>query len=165
MRTQSTLGKIAESTHEKSFGMAYIALRILLGGVFLAAGWAKVSTDWSAAAYLATAEGPFSEWFRALAGNGLIDVMNAWGLLFLGIALVIGLLVRPAALLGVVLMVLYYLAHFVSNTAMGYIDEHVIYATVLALFAAGGAGHAFGLNAIVLGNIRKPNSIVTFLFG
>lgn len=165
MRTQSTLGKIAETTHEKSFGATYVALRVLLGGMFLTTGWAKVSSDWSAASYLASAEGPFSEWFRSLAGNGVIDGMNEWGLLFLGIALIVGSLVRPAAILGMLLMALYYFAHFVSNTKMGYIDQHVIYAAVLALFAAGGAGHAFGLNAIVLGNLRKPNAIVRFLFG
>ncbi len=165
MRTQSTLGKIAETTHEKSFGAAYVALRVLLGGMFLTTGWAKISTDWSAATYLAAADGPFSEWFRSLAGNGVIDAMNAWGLFLLGIALLFGLLTRPAAILGMLLMTLYYLAHFVSNTAMGYIDQHVIYAAVLALFAAGGAGHAFGLNAIVLGNLRKSNTVVKFLFG
>ena len=165
MRTQSQLGKIAETTHEKSFGAAYVALRVLLGGAFLTAGWAKISTDWSAATYLAAADGPFSEWFRSLAGNGVIDVMNEWGLLCLGIALIVGLFVRPAAILGILLMALYYFAHFVSNTKMGYIDQHVIYAAVLALFAAGGAGHAFGLNAIVLGNLRKSNAVVKFLFG
>ncbi|MEK7632791.1 MAG: DoxX family protein [Patescibacteria group bacterium] len=166
MRTQSQLGKIAETTHEKSFGVAYVALRVLLGGVYLTAGWSKISVGgWSAATYLATAEGPFSEWFRSLAGNSAIDFVNEWGLLCLGIALIVGLLVRPAAILGIVLMALYYVAHFVSNTAMGYIDEHIIYSAVLALFAAGGAGHAFGLNAIVLGNIRKPNAVVKFLFG
>lgn len=165
MRTQSTLGKITETAHEKSFGVAYVALRVLLGGMFFTTGWAKISTDWSAATYLAAADGPFSEWFQSLAGNGMIDVMNAWGLFLLGIALVLGLLTRPAAMLGILLMALYYFAHFVSNTAMGYIDQHVIYAAVLALFAAGGAGHAFGLNAIVLGNLRKPNAVVKFLFG
>lgn len=159
------LGKISEATHGQSFGAAYVALRVLLGGMFLATGWAKISTDWSAAMYLSTADGPFSEWFRSLAGNGMIDVMNEWGLFLLGIALVVGILVRPAAILGMLLMALYYFAHFVANTKMGYIDEHVIYAAVLALFAAGGAGHAFGLNGIVLGNLRKPNAVVKFLFG
>lgn len=165
MRTQSALGKISETTHEKIFGVAYVSLRVLLGGVYLMAGWAKISTDWSAATYLSVADGPFSEWFRSLAGSGVIDVLNEWGLFCLGIALIVGLLVRPAAILGMLLMILYYLAHFVVNTKMGYIDEHIIYAAVLALFAAGGAGHAFGLNTIVLGNLRKPNVVVKFLFG
>lgn len=165
MRTQSQLGKIAEVTHEKSFGAAYIALRVLLGGMFFATGWQKITTGWSASSYLAVANGPFAEWFQSLAGNGVVDTVNAWGLLLLGVALIIGLLTRPAAILGIVLMALYYLAHFVDNTAHGYIDQHVIYSAILAVFAAGGAGHAFGLNAIVLGNLRKPKAAVKFLFG
>ena len=60
MRTQSTLGKISETTHEQSFGVAYVALRVLLGGMFVTTGWAKISTGWSAATYLAAADGPFS---------------------------------------------------------------------------------------------------------
>ena len=83
----------------------------------------------------------------------------------LGVALLSGFLIRPAAILGVLLMVLYYFAHFTENTAYGFIDQHIVYATVLALFAAGGAGHAFGLNSIVLDNIRKPKAIMKFLFG
>ncbi len=166
MRTQSIIGKIAEATHVQSFGGAYVALRVLLGGMFFSAGWAKISVGgWSAASYLAAADGPFSEWFRSLAGNGIVDVVNEWGLLCLGIALIAGLLVRPAAMLGMVLMALYYVAHFTSNTTIGYIDQHVIYIAVLSLFAAGGAGHAFGLNTIVLGNLHKPNALVKFLFG
>ncbi len=166
MRTQSIIGKLTEATHAQSFGGAYVALRVVLGSVFFSAGWTKISVGgWSAASYLASADGPFSEWFRSLAGNGFVDVTNEWGLFFLGIALIIGLLTRPAAMLGIILMALYYLAHFTSNTAMGYVDEHVVYAAVLAVFAAGGAGHAFGLNAIVLGNLRKPNAVVKFLFG
>ncbi len=165
MRTQSILGKISEATHEQSFGVAYLVLRFAVGGMFLATGWSKITSGWSASSYLAVANGPFAEWFRSLAGNGVIDMLNAWGLFFLGVALIVGLLTRPAAMLGILLMTLYYLAHFVDNTARGYIDQHVIYAAILALFAAGGAGHALGLNAIVLGNIRKPNAVVKFLFG
>ncbi len=165
MRTQSTLGKISESTHAKSFGAAYIVLRVALGGLFLATGWTKIATGWSAASYLAVSTGPFAEWFQSMAGIPAIDILNEWGLFLLGVALVAGFFVRPAAMLGVLLMVLYYFAHFTENTAHGLIDEHVIYAAVLALFASGGAGHAFGLNAIVLGNIRKPKAIVKFLFG
>jgi len=165
MRTQSTLGKISGVTHEQSFGVAYIAMRLALGGLFLMTGWTKITSGWSAASYLAVSTGPFAEWFKAMAGIGAIDVMNEWGLFLLGVALILGFLVRPAAMLGVLLMVLYYFAHFIENTAHGFIDEHIIYSTALALFAAGGAGHAFGLNSIVLGNIRKPNAIVKFLFG
>lgn len=165
MKTQSVLGKISEGAHEQLFGVAYLALRFVVGAMFFLGAWKKVTSDWSASAYLLSANGPFADWFHSLAGNGLIDTVNAWGMLLLGIALILGLCVRPAAILGAVLMVLYYLAHFVANTANGLIDEHIILIAVLLLFAAGGAGHAFGLNAVVMGNLRKPNRVIRFIFG
>ena len=165
MRTQSTIGKIAAATHAPTFGVTYLILRLAMGVLFLATGWKKIVGDWSAESYLLAANGPFAEWFRSLAGSSVIDLFNAWGLFCLGLALLLGILVRPAAILGVILMTLYYFAHFFENTAGGYVDQHIVYAAALLLFAAGGAGHAFGLNAIVLGNIRKPNRIVRWLFG
>jgi thiosulfate dehydrogenase (quinone) large subunit len=165
MRTQSALGKISEGAHERMFGVTYLALRFVVGAMFFLSGWKKITSDWSASSYLLAANGPFADWFHSLAGSGFIDTMNAWGMLFLGIALLLGLCVRPAAILGAVLMMLYYLAHFVANTASGLIDEHIILIVVLAMFAAGGAGHAFGLNAVVMGNLRKPNAVTRFIFG
>lgn len=94
MKTQSILGKVSAGTQEASFGVAYLTLRFVTSVLFLSAGWEKVTTSWSAATYLATAAGPFADWFRSLAGSGLIDHVNAWGLLLLGIALLLGLCVR-----------------------------------------------------------------------
>lgn len=165
MRTQSILGKVSAGTHETGFGVAYLVLRFVVGGMYLLTGFAKITTSFSASAYLTAANGPLADWFRSLAGNGFIDHLNAWSLFLLGVALVLGLLVRPAAMLGMVLMTLYYLAHFVQNTTNGYIDEHIVLIAVLGLFAAGGAGHAFGINAVILGNIRKPGAVMKFLFG
>lgn len=165
MRTQSILGKISEGANEASFGAAFLVLRAVTGALFLSTGWSKITSDWSAASYLSSANGPLADWFHSLAGSGFIDTVNAWGLFLLGVAILLGLMLRPASILGAMLMVLYYLAHFTQNTANGLIDEHIILIAILALFAAGGAGHAFGLNAVVLGNLRKPNSVVKFLFG
>jgi uncharacterized membrane protein YphA (DoxX/SURF4 family) len=165
MRTQSVLGKVSEGVHEQAFGITYLALRFVVGAMFFLSGWKKIMSDWSASTYLLSSNGPFADWFQSLAGNGFVDVLNAWGMLFLGVALILGLCVRPAAMLGVLLMALYYLAHFVANTANGLIDSHIILMMVLAMFAAGGAGHAFGLNAVVMGNLRKPNAVTRFIFG
>ena len=165
MKTQSVLGKVSEGVHERAFGVTYLALRFLVGALFFLSGWKKVTSDWSASAYLLSANGPFADWFHSLAGNGFIDSVNAWGMLLLGVALILGLCVRPAAILGAVLMVLYYLAHFVANTANGLIDQHIILIAILGMFAAGGAGHAFGLNAVVMGNLRKANAVTRFIFG
>lgn len=164
MRTQSTLGKIASGANEAWLGNAILLLRLVMGVLFFSAGWSKVTTDWSAEWFLREASGPFALWFQSLAGNWVVDVLNAWGLLLLGVALILGVLVRPASLAGALLMTLYYVAAFTENTAHGYVDEHIVYIAILLLFAAGGVGHAFGINAIVLGNLHKPNRVLRWLF-
>ncbi|NQV89846.1 DoxX family protein [Candidatus Uhrbacteria bacterium] len=131
-------------------GWGVVLLRIVIGFLFFYAGWSKlVSPDWSAAGYLANATGPFASWFQSLAGNGFIDFLNMWGLTLIGVALIIGLLVRTASAFGIVIMVLYYFADLVGNTAHGFIDEHVVYATVLLLFILGGFGHVWGVDSII----------------
>ena len=156
---------MASATNEKMFGGALLVLRLALGWQFLASGFGKLTSDWTAEMYLSASAGPFAEWFQSLAGNGLVDGLNAWGQLLIGLALLTGLLVRPASIAGFLMMVLYYLAGFVDNTAHGLIEDHIIYALVFALFASGGAGHIFGLNSIVLSNIRRPSAVLRFLFG
>ncbi len=128
-----------------------LLLRFMMGGLFLYAGWSKVFAEkaWSASGYLANATGPFAEWFQALAGNAVIDNLNMYGLLLIGVAVLFGFLIRPAAVFGALMMVLYYFSDFVGNTAHGYIDEHLIYAAVFLLIAFGGFGHVWGFDAII----------------
>lgn len=165
MRTQTGLGKIATSAHQQAFGVMFAALRIALGAQFFYAGWSKLTTDWSAAGYLAAADGPFAEWFQSMAGNVVVDGLNAWGLTLVGIALIVGIAVRPASFAGVVFMLLYYFAGYTENIAHGFIDFHLVYSAIFVLFMTGGAGNVFGLNAILLGNIRKPNMMLKWLLG
>ncbi len=123
------------------------ALRIALGCVFLYAGWSKIVVDsWSAKAYLLNATGPFKEFFMGLAGNATVDWLNMWGLTLIGVALILGLLVRFASFWGVVMMMLYYFSDFAGNTAHGIIDEHIMYALILVFFMVSGAGFVFGLD-------------------
>lgn len=165
MKTQTAFGKFASIVHERSFIGAYVFLRLSVGLLFFLSGWTKMTTHWSATSYLLASDGPFADWFHSLANVGWMSGLNAWGMLLLGVALLLGLCSRPASLLGMVLMVLYYLAHFTENTAHGLIEEHVVLFGVLALFAAGGLGHVAGLNSVILGNIRKPKAWMTFLLG
>ena len=154
----------SESTNRPWFATAFVVLRIVLGVVFLYAGITKFG-DWSAAGYLAGATGPFADFFQSLAGNVIVDALNVWGALLIGLGLMTGLLVRPASFFGIVLMLLYYFAGFESNTAHGLIDEHIIYSLILVVFMAGGAGHVFGLDGLVRTNMRKQKKgFVKWLF-
>ena len=91
-------------------------VRIVIGWHFLYEGWAKlIQPGWTSSGYLKSATGPLAGLFQWLASTDstvrLVDQLNVWGLLLIGLALMLGVLIRPAALSGVVLLALYYLAH------------------------------------------------------
>ncbi len=151
MRSSTPFDGFSQVACRPSFPYAALFLRLALGILFFMAGWSKltVSGGWSAGAYLERATGPFASFFQSMAGSPVVDLFNVWGLTLIGLALILGLGVRLVSFLGAVLMILYYFSVFVGNTAHGFIDEHIIYVFVLALFMAGGFGHVWGLDAIV----------------
>ncbi len=97
-------------------------LRVLIGWHFLFEGFTKLlsSPAWSARSYLMGSVGPFSHIFKAMALNAtyldIVNFLNIWGLIIIGLGLFIGLLARPLKIAGIVLLALYYLAYppFVS---------------------------------------------------
>ena len=91
-------------------------LRILIGWHFLYEGLTKLmSPGWSAAGYLAYSTGPFASLFHWLGANQsavrVIDQLNMWGLTLVGLGLMLGVLIRPAATGGIALLALYYLTY------------------------------------------------------
>jgi thiosulfate dehydrogenase (quinone) large subunit len=92
-------------------------LRVLIGWHFLYEGLAKLlsSPGWSSKSYLLGSVGPVAPVFKAMASHpallNLIDTINIWGLILIGVSLFIGLLSRPFKLFGIVLLFLYYLAY------------------------------------------------------
>jgi thiosulfate dehydrogenase [quinone] large subunit len=164
MRSQTSYERLSANTNQRWLGTMLTVLRVAVGVLFFLAGFAKMS-DWSAAGYLANATGPLSGWFQSLAGNPTVDFLNVWGLTLIGVALIIGLMVRPASFFGAILMVLYYLSDLEGNTAHGFIDEHVILALLFGLFMAGGFGHALGLDGLAREHFRKAGRWVGLIFG
>lgn len=136
--------------------IALFLLRLSLGWLFFYAGFSKIiKPDWSAAGYLNNAT-TFPDFFAMLAQPGIIDIvniLNEWGLLLVGVGLILGLFTRLAAFGGVVLMVLYYLP--VSNFPLvehGYlVDDHIVYITALFVIIATQAGKYFGLDKFMTG--------------
>jgi thiosulfate dehydrogenase [quinone] large subunit len=127
------------------------ALRIALGWLFFYAGITKVlDPAWSAKGYLLGAKS-FAGFYAWLASDGVlpvVDFMNKWGLTLLGIALMLGLFVRLASLLGAGMMFLYWLPGLdFPHVDHGYlVDDHVVYALALLFFAAVKAGRWYGLD-------------------
>ncbi len=146
MRSATLLDHLAHSVNASFFAFWFVVLRVTLGVQFVWAGVQKLTADWSAEGYLQGATGPFAETFQSMAGSGVVDALNVWGGLLIGLALIFGLFVRPASFFGAILMALYYLSQFEQNTAHGFVDFHVVYVVIFLLFMTGGAGSVFGLD-------------------
>jgi thiosulfate dehydrogenase (quinone) large subunit len=94
---------------------ALVSMRMLIGWHFLYEGVAKITNPyWTSAGYLRESQGWFSEFFLNLANNPgtltVVDHLNQWGLVLIGLALLVGTFERTAAVAGIVLLALYYMA-------------------------------------------------------
>ncbi len=95
-------------------GYSLVLLRILIGWHFLYEGVIKAyNPSWTSKGYLLSASilKPFFTW---LAGDSLIsaiDTLNIVGLIAVGASLLIGMKVRWGCIGGILLLLLYYLAH------------------------------------------------------
>ncbi len=87
--------------------------------------------------------GPFAIFYNSLAGNSLIEWLFMLGLLFIGVTLTLGIMVRLGSLAGALMMLLMYSA-LIPPENNPFIDEHLIYALVMGIIAFGNAGKYFG---------------------
>ena len=133
-------------TYKNAWYMLAVA-RIMIGFVFL---WAffdktfglglstKVSNAWVSggsptAGFLSKGvnpDSPFASMFNSLAGQGWVDWLFMLGLLGIGLALILGIGLRIAAVSGTILLGLMWLALLpLDNNPV--IDDHLVYAAVL----------------------------------
>lgn len=164
MQALSAFKNLATSTNQTWFASLLVLLRITIGGEFLLSGLQKIS-GWTAEGYLLNATAPFENLFHSMAGSVIVDQLVLWGLILIGIALILGLMVRPASFFGAVLMLLIFLAHFSEYTKEVSIDIHLIHIVIFVLFMSGGVGHIFGLDGVIYGNMRKKRQRAKLLFG
>lgn len=147
------MAKKSASQNYQTAWYALAATRIVLGFVFLWAfldktfglGFATAAENaWVAGGSPTTGflkmgvnpESPFVAFFNGLAGNVVVDWLFMLGLLGIGLALVLGVALRLAAVTGTVLLVMMWAALVpLENNPL--VDDHVVYATVLWVIAAG----------------------------
>lgn len=130
---------------------ALVAARVAAGVLFFYAGWEKIiNPAWSAAGYLSGAKDfhALYAWFASAGVLSFVNFVNKWGLLLLGVALILGAFVRLASGLGIALMALYYLPlawPFVDANSF-IVDEHILLIALLLIFIAWRAGHVWGVD-------------------
>lgn len=93
-----------------------VTLRVLIGWHFLYEGLIKlVNPDWSAVGFLLDSQGVFAKMFISMASNpemlNVIDILNTWGLILVGLGLIMGVLNKYATWGGIALLALYFLSH------------------------------------------------------
>jgi thiosulfate dehydrogenase [quinone] large subunit len=137
-----------------------LLLRLVMGWVFVWAGFDKLIRGFDASGFLLNAKGPLAGWFQNLGENdAALDVIHPlviWSQILIGIALIFGLAVRWAAFWGAVQMFMFYIAQFPPEHNP-FMEYYLVYILALALLGALGAGRLFGLDAYIerLAIVRK----------
>lgn len=114
---------------DKTFGLGFstAAEKAWVAGGSPTSGFLKMGVN---------PESPFATFFNGLAGNGLIDALFMTGLLGIGLSLMVGIGLRIAAVSGTILMLLIW-ATQMPLTTNPLVDDHIVYASLLWVIAAG----------------------------
>ena len=140
-------------TGEKCF---IFLLRMLMAWTFLyaASHQGMFAPDWSVAGFLGHTK-TFHDAFSVFTRPSLAPIVTflvSWGHLLIGLSLLVGLMVRVSASFGILLMLLYWMAHmdfpYIENTNNFIVDYHIVYATVLGYLIYKSAGYVWGLDAV-----------------
>ncbi len=148
------------------------AMRMLIGWHFLYEGIVKFTNpNWTAAAFLVEAKWLFADVFQAIAQNPtllqIVDALNIYGLILIGLGLFFGAFTRIAAIAGMLLLALYYVANppliGLSSGAPTegnylFIDKNVIEFIGLLVVALFPTGTFFGIDGLVAA-LRKPKTL------
>lgn len=128
-----------------------VLFRISIGWVFLYAAIRQIpNPEFSAAGFL-TGATTFPAFFELMATPPFLTIINVvipWAHLLLGLALILGIGVRVAAVGGATLMILYYLPRLdfpMVGPNSFIVEYHLVYALMIVYLAAVRAGRIFGL--------------------
>ena len=165
-------------------GYSLLGLRLVMAWVFLQAGlekWAEGGWGdplaWSSTGFLQNAvadANPLHGLFTWFANYGsIIDPMVIFGQILIGLALLLGVLVRFAALMGGLQMLLFWTAAWEGGLAEGFpvahgyfIDSSFVYMLLLFALGAWGAGRIVGIDAkLEQTSIVQNNPWLRYLLG
>jgi thiosulfate dehydrogenase [quinone] large subunit len=144
------------------FRQSLVLLRILIGWHFLYEGVIKLyNPDWTSFGYLASAQGPLKSLFTYLANPDLlpwVDTLNWLALVFTGLTLLLGFFERAGALVGMLLLALYYLAHpsfpwldqINVEGSYWFVNKNLIELVACSLLYLQPTGSVFGLGRILV---------------
>jgi thiosulfate dehydrogenase [quinone] large subunit len=151
-----------ETPRHKAYRYTLAVIRLSLGWVFL---WAfldktfglghETPSDGSwinggspTEGFLAhAATGPFTSFYHDIAGAAWADWLFMLGLLGIGVALILGVTMRIAAVAGAALLVMMWTVVLPPANNL-FMDDHLIYAMVVVLLALTAAGRTLGFGRV-----------------
>jgi thiosulfate dehydrogenase [quinone] large subunit len=139
-----------------------VTLRFLTGWHLLYEGLFKfLKPEWSSYGFLEGSQWLLSGiagWITSNSGVlNVVDLLNTWGLILIGLGLIMGLFTRTAAIAGALLLGLYYLFNppFVGLMTLApmegnylIVNKNLIEAVMLLLLAASPAARSYGLDSL-----------------
>ncbi len=93
-----------------------VLLRLSIGWHFFYEGLIKLlNPGWTSVGYLMDSKGFMNEFFQSLAANPttiqVVDFLNIWGLIAIGLGLILGAFTKIAKIAAILLLSFYYLSH------------------------------------------------------
>lgn len=110
------MSKDKEFRFEPAVPWLLTIVRIAVGWHFLYEGITKIiAGTWSSAPYLAGSKWIFAPVFNAMAGSaavtGIVDFLNIWGMILVGLGLILGVFIRIASGAGALMCLFYFAAY------------------------------------------------------
>lgn len=151
---------------------ALVTIRFLIGWHLLYEGISKLlSSGWSSVGFLRESQWIMSGLAKWIISNqaalSLVDFLNIWGLIAIGMGLIMGLFTRAAAISGTILLLLYYFNN-APVTGIEYsipaegnnmlVSKTLIEAAALFVLSVFPTGSIIGLDVLLFGLKRKKSA-------
>jgi uncharacterized membrane protein YphA (DoxX/SURF4 family) len=153
-----------ESTNKNTQNLILFILRVSIGLHLFYEGVSKLfQPEWTAAGFLSHSKWIFADIFQWIATQPtlmqIVDLLNIWGLILIGLGLILGYLTRIAAISGMGLLFLYYVAYppfggfdFGVPTEGHYliVNKNLIELIALGVLAVFARGETLGLDRLLV---------------
>ncbi len=170
MKKEDSLTHSEQARKDSAFQtFMLVFLRMLIGWHFLYEGIAKLLNPyWTSAGYLSECKWLLSGLFTAIADNPtllkVVDFLNIWGQIAIGLALITGLLTSWACIAGILILLIYYVCNppFVgysytvpSEGSYLIVNKILIEMAALGILFAFPTGKIVGLDGLIFKKRRK----------
>ena len=131
-----------------------VTIRLVIGYHFLYEGMDKLFTPgWTSVVFLSQSNWMFADFFHALAESSImltiVDFMNIWGQILIGLGLILGLFSKGAAYAGALLLFFYYIAIPPFVDSYTFIDKNLFELFAFLIVAIFPTSQIIGLDLLI----------------